>query len=102
MRRVFLAAGLAALALASAAPVAAQDPAKQPRRAPEARAKRQEARAKRLDKRFTFLDKDRNGAVSRAEWPRNPRAFDRLDVNKDGQLKPDELRQRLVRQRRRR
>ena len=29
--------------------------------------------------------------ISRQEWRGKPKAFDRLDANKDGQLTPDEL-----------
>jgi Ca2+-binding EF-hand superfamily protein len=45
----------------------------------------------RQQNRLKQLDKDGNGAISREEWPRQPKAFDRLDTNKDGVLTEAEL-----------
>lgn len=45
-------------------------------------------------KLLQLMDKDRNGKVSRAEFLKFMNAeFDLLDVNKDGQLDPDETAQ---------
>src|SRR5262245_57315752 len=97
MRRVFLLFATAALVLSVTGSALAQ---KRPRSL-EARQRRQAALAKRLERRFTALDKDHSGGLSRAEWPRAARAFDRVDLNKDGQLTLDELRKRIARHRRR-
>jgi len=93
---MFVLASVTTLIISLAVPVLAQ------RRSPEARQKRQARIAARLDKRFKALDKDGSGAISRAEWPRAARAFERLDGNHDGQVTPDELRRRVARARRRR
>jgi len=41
--------------------------------------------------RFAALDRDRDGAVGRDEWPGTPSLFRRLDRNRDGFLLPGEL-----------
>ena len=82
MRRYIRAAAIIALTTCMAVPAFAsqspQDPA-----AATAR------RAKALKK----VDKDGNGSISRDEWTRKPKAFDRIDANKDGQLTLEELQQ---------
>ena len=39
---------------------------------------------------FAQLDKDGDGKISRAEWTRKPKAFDRLDLNHDGFITREE------------
>jgi|SoiMethySBSTD1v2_1073268.scaffolds.fasta_scaffold1277828_1 Ca2+-binding EF-hand superfamily protein len=51
--------------------------------------------------RWNRLDKDSNGVLTKAEWPRRPEVFDRLDANKDGQLTADEIRAQFARRRKR-
>ena len=41
--------------------------------------------------RFESLDRDRDGYVSRAEWPLEPASFDRVDRDADGRLSRGEL-----------
>lgn len=41
--------------------------------------------------RIARIDADRDGRVSREEWPRNAEVFARLDANNDGFLTTDEL-----------
>lgn len=41
--------------------------------------------------RFTELDRDKNGFVSRGEWPLDPESFDVVDRDKDGRLSRHEL-----------
>lgn len=41
--------------------------------------------------RFQSLDRDRDGYVSRTEWPLEPASFDRVDRDDDGRLSRSEL-----------
>jgi Ca2+-binding EF-hand superfamily protein len=44
-----------------------------------------------------MMDKDQNGAVSKEEFLQfMGQTFDRLDINKSGQLEPNELRQMTI------
>ncbi len=45
----------------------------------------------RLGKKMAQLDKDGDGKISRDEWTRKPKAFDRLDVNQDGFITQEEI-----------
>jgi Ca2+-binding EF-hand superfamily protein len=90
MRRYIRAAAIIALTTCIAAPALAGQ-AQQRRR----------AATDRQSLVFKLLDKDGNGSISRAEWTRNAKAFDRLDANKDGQLTPAELQQARTRRARR-
>jgi len=99
MRRWVLTA-VAALTMAVGVPVIAQQPASgQPPQA-ERIQKRRAARENRARERWQRLDKDGNGSISRDEWPRRPKAFDRLDTNKDGVLTREELAARRAARRR--
>jgi Ca2+-binding EF-hand superfamily protein len=50
-----------------------------------------------IQKLLRQMDKDKNGAVSKAEFLRHfSERFDRLDVNRDRRLESDELRPMLV------
>ena len=95
---------VAVTALLMTAPVFSQDrpqrregrAARQQRLTPEQRqAMRQGLRLRRplrLRHALKRMDQDGNGAISRQEWRRTAEMFDRLDVNKDGQLTRDEIR----------
>lgn len=50
-------------------------------------------RGHRGGKVFKKMDKNNDRQISRDEWGRKPEAFDRLDLNKDGFLSGDELRE---------
>lgn len=57
-----------------------------------------------MQERWKAADKDGDGALSRAEvdsakMPMLSRDFDKLDVNKDGKLTPDELRNMMMQRR---
>ena len=54
---------------------------------------RQEGRRKHGQDRLARIDANRDGRISREEWPRNPEGFSRLDANNDGFLTTDEMRQ---------
>lgn len=87
-RRIIIsAAGLfaaSALQTASAQDTANQDGAKKEKKLAEG-----EAEAKRM---LLLMDTDKNGKVSKQEFMRFMEAeFDRLDVNKDGELDVKEL-----------
>lgn len=41
--------------------------------------------------RFQEMDRDKNDSISRDEWPLDPKSFDVVDRNKDGQLSRTEL-----------
>lgn len=41
--------------------------------------------------RFELLDRNDNGYISTSEWTRDPRLFDRLDLNNDNRLSRSEL-----------
>lgn len=45
----------------------------------------------RVQARMERMDQNRDGRISRDEWPRAARRFDRLDANHDGTLTQDEL-----------
>ena len=48
--------------------------------------------AARLEARFKALDTNHDGAISREEWTRRPKAFDRLDADHNNLVTPEELR----------
>ncbi len=72
------------LVLACALPVFAQTNQISP--------EQQEQRGKRGGKILKKMDKNNDRQISRAEWSRKPKAFDRLDQNHDGILTEAELR----------
>jgi Ca2+-binding EF-hand superfamily protein len=80
---LFLALTAPSLSADTADPTA---PKPQPRPQTEARAEDDPYAA-----RFEELDRDNNGAISRAEWPLDPQSFDIVDRNKDGHLSRTEL-----------
>jgi Ca2+-binding EF-hand superfamily protein len=90
MRRIIRAAAIIALTACVAGPAFAGEPQQ-----------RRRAATDRHAQAFKKLDKDGNGSISREEWTRKPKAFDRLDVNKDGRLTPAELQQVRARRARR-
>jgi Ca2+-binding EF-hand superfamily protein len=51
----------------------------------------QQARARQQEALLQRLDKDGDGKISRAEWPREAQTFDRLDANKDEMLSGEEI-----------
>jgi Ca2+-binding EF-hand superfamily protein len=46
----------------------------------------------RMAARFKALDTNHDGAISRDEWTRRPKAFDRLDADHNNLVTPQELR----------
>lgn len=50
-------------------------------------------RGQRGGKIFKKMDKNNDQQISRDEWSRKPKAFDRLDQNKDGVLTEVELKE---------
>lgn len=50
-----------------------------------------QGKGQRLGKKLAQLDKNGDGKISRDEWTRKPKAFDRLDVNQDGFITPEEI-----------
>ena len=52
---------------------------------------RHHGKGQRLGKKMAQLDKNGDGKISRAEWTRKPKAFDRLDVNHDGFITLEEF-----------
>jgi Ca2+-binding EF-hand superfamily protein len=105
MRRLFFAGAAVGLMLLVAAPTDAGQrrlQRKQAARVVRSQGRSPEVRAKRVERLVQSLDKDRNGSISREEWPRHAKAFDRLDANKDGQLTPVELNRVKARKARRR
>jgi Ca2+-binding EF-hand superfamily protein len=44
------------------------------------------------EERWKKLDRDNDGRISRSEWQRDERVFDRIDADKDGFLTKEELR----------
>lgn len=101
MRRFIQIAAIAVFTVTIAVPAFAQQQrgqrrqgasaAQQTRRQGAVPQQRAKARAQQAQQRFRQLDKDNNGTIGRAEWPRNERVFDRLDRNQDGQLTAAEL-----------
>jgi len=84
-RRLFTLAGMSALVVAPTAALAAMS--------------RRTARTAETDVRrlLQMMDRDKNGAVSKDEFLQYmSQTFDRLDVNKSGQLERNELRQMTV------
>ncbi len=76
------------LVLACALPVFAQTTQVSPEQQ-EQRGKRGQRGGKILKK----MDKNNDRQISREEWSRKPKAFDRLDQNHDGVLTEAELRE---------
>jgi Ca2+-binding EF-hand superfamily protein len=46
---------------------------------------------KRLAAQFKKLDLNQDGGISRDEWKKRPKAFDRLDADRNGTLTAEEL-----------
>lgn len=91
------AAKLLAAAAAGVSAIAAQDASENP--APDKKREKKlvegEAEAKRM---LLLMDKDKNGKISRQEFMSfMEEEFDRLDVNKDGELDVRELTQTRLR-----
>ncbi|HZS09836.1 MAG TPA: EF-hand domain-containing protein [Blastocatellia bacterium] len=63
-----------------------------------ARGQRQGGHDGRGKRALAEMDRNNDGQISRDEWARKPKAFDRLDLNHDGFITADELKQ--VRRRR--
>jgi hypothetical protein len=71
---------------------------------PQSRVQKQRQRGERHEKRrhrLAQLDTDKDQRISRDEWIRRPKAFDRLDSNHDGFITREEMKA-LREQRRRR
>jgi Ca2+-binding EF-hand superfamily protein len=46
---------------------------------------------------FAQLDKNHDGVITRDEWKRTAKSFDKHDLNHDGKLTPNEYRERKSR-----
>lgn len=80
--------------LASALTLPALAQVNQSSQGPVTQSKQGEQRGRRGQKgakMFRKMDKNNDRQVSRDEWNRKPKAFDRLDRNSDGILSVDEL-----------
>ncbi|OWY72896.1 hypothetical protein B7486_00715 [cyanobacterium TDX16] len=78
---------------ADARPNDERDRAERPRgeRRNEDRAREPRDGGRRFERFFARFDEDGNGSVSRDEFPGRPERFDRLDLNRDGEIERDEL-----------
>lgn len=54
--------------------------------------RRMRARRDKVAKAFNKLDMNRDGRITPNEWRRKPKAFDRIDTNHDGGITLDEFR----------
>lgn len=82
------------LALACALPATAAEAP--PQAEPQSRPAQPQTRAEdqgddRFAARFLELDRDKNGFVTRGEWPLSPESFDVVDRDKNGRLSRGEL-----------
>jgi Ca2+-binding EF-hand superfamily protein len=54
--------------------------------------RRMKMRKDKVAKAFNRLDLNRDGRITPNEWRRKPKAFDRIDTNHDGAITLDEFR----------
>lgn len=48
-------------------------------------------RGQQMKNKVMKMDTNGDGFISREEWTRNEKAFDRIDINKDGRLSKEEM-----------
>lgn len=80
-----------ALEAGAATAEAPAQPKPQPRASQPQQPQAQAQEDDRFAARFLELDRDKNGFVSRAEWPLSPESFDIVDRDKNGRLSRGEL-----------
>lgn len=87
MKLVLLGILALALLLPAFAQVNQNPPGQSDQQAPQGR------RHQRGGKIFKQMDKNNDRQISRDEWSRKPKAFDRLDRNSDGILNEEEIKE---------